>query len=73
MSEPGRGAGVNPLARTAVVLALLGLLAILLFLARGFSPWSVGVGAFLGMPLLLLAMVFYLAAAFRDLRRQGLL
>lgn len=73
MSEQNQSAGVNPLARAAVVLALLGLLGVLLFLAHGFSPWSVGLGAFLGMPLLLLAMALYLAAAFRDLRRHGLL
>ena len=73
MSEQNPSAGVNPLARAAVVLALLGLLGTLLFLLAGFSPWSVGLGAFLGMPLLLLAMGVYLAAAFRDLRRHGLL
>jgi len=73
MSGQNPSAGVNPLARAAVVLALLGLLGVLLFLAAGFSPWSVGLGAFLGMPLLLLAMALYLAVAVRDLRRHGLL
>jgi len=51
---------------------MVGLLCALLFLWRGFTVWSLGVGIFLGSPLLLVAMVLYVIAVARNLRRHGL-
>ena len=51
---------------------MVGLLCALLFLWRGFTVWSLGVGIFLGSPLLLVAMVLYVIVVARDLRRHGL-
>lgn len=59
--------------RVAVMCALPGLAGISLFLGSGFGPWSLGVGFFLGVPLLLLAVVLYLIAVFLDLRQHGAL
>ena len=58
------------LVRLAVLLALAGLCCVLLFLLAGFAAWSVGLGVFLGFPLMLAAVVLYLAAVVRDLRRR---
>ena len=63
---------VSALVRVAVAGAMVGLLCVLLFLWRGFTVWSLGVGIFLGSPLLLVAMVLYVIAVARDLRRHGL-
>ena len=63
---------VRTLVRVAVGGAMVGLLCALLFLWRGFTVWSLGVGIFLGSPLLLVAMVLYIIAVARDLRRHGL-
>jgi len=63
---------VDRLLRTAVVLAIAGLICLLIFLLSGFAAWSVGIGVFLGMPLLL-ALVLYVLVVIRDLRRRGAL
>lgn len=55
---------------TAVLCTLTGLVCVLLFLWFGFLPWTVGVGVFLGFPLLLIGIVLYLAAVIGDLRRR---
>jgi hypothetical protein len=57
--------------RLSVICTLIGSFCILLFLWRGFAPWSVGVGAFLGSPILVLAMVLYVFTVIGDLRRRG--
>ncbi len=64
---------VNTLVRAAVLCALLGLLFVLVFLWSGFAPWSVGLGVFLGAPMLLIAMVLYTVAVLLDLRQRGVL
>lgn len=61
------------LVRIAVLFALVGLVCILIFLWRGFDAFSVGIGVFLGMPLMMIAIVMYLVAVIRDLRRRGTL
>ncbi len=66
-------ASVDRLLRTAVVLAIVGLICLLIFLISGFAAWSVGLGIFLGVPLLLVALVLYVAVVIRDLRRRGAL
>jgi len=65
--------GVNILVRIAVVCALIGLFCVWLFLWIGFAPWSVGLGVFLGTPLLVAAVVLYIIAVMRDLRQRGVL
>ena len=64
---------INRLVRIAVACALIGLLSVLSFLWSGFAPWSVGVGLFLGAPLLIIAVMLYLIAVVRDLRQRGVL
>ena len=59
------------LIRLAVLLAVAALGCILVFLANGFSPWTLGVGAVLGVPLLIAAMTLYLVRVVLDLRRKG--
>jgi multidrug efflux pump subunit AcrB len=54
----------------AVMCTLVGLACVLLFLLSGFQSWSVGIGIFLGFPLLLGGIGFYLAGVIRDLRRR---
>lgn len=59
--------------RWAVLCTLTGLICVLLFLVSGFQAWSVGLGVFLGFPLLLSGIGFYVAAVVRDLRRRDVL
>ncbi|AEN72358.1 hypothetical protein Rhom172_0414 [Rhodothermus marinus SG0.5JP17-172] len=66
-------ASVDRLLRTAVVLAIVGLSCLLIFLLSGFAAWSVGIGIFLGVPLLMVALVLYVLVVIRDLRRRGAL
>ena len=73
MSNFKTSAGVSLLVRIAVVGAVIGLCGILLFLWRGFTPWTVGVGLFFGAPLLVGAVVLYLIGVVRDLRQHDVL
>lgn len=57
----------------AVNCALAGLACILLFLWNGFGAWSMGLGTFIGIPLLLIAIVLYVSAVAFDLKRRGAL
>lgn len=59
--------------RWAVLCTLAGLICVLLFLVSGFQAWSIGIGVFLGFPLLLSGIGFYVAAVVRDLRRRDVL
>ncbi len=59
--------------RWAVFCTLAGLMCVLLFLVSGFQAWSIGLGVFLGFPLLLSGIGFYVAAVVRDLRRRDVL
>ena len=63
----------NRALRTAIVLALIGLVFVLIFLIRGFTAATVGIGVFIGAPLLIVAMILYLVVVIRDVRRHGLL
>jgi hypothetical protein len=53
-----------------VVCTLAGLACVFLFLLFGFEPWSVGIGVFLGFPLLLGGIGLYLAGVVSDLRQR---
>jgi len=64
---------IDKLVRTAVILTMAGMILVLLFLIAGFQAWSVGLGIFLGMPVMLLGVGLYIVTVFRDLRRQKVL
>ena len=57
----------------AVNCALLGLVCILLFLWNGFGAWSMGLGTFIGIPLVVVSLILYLSAVGFDLKRRGAL
>lgn len=59
--------------RVSVILALMGTVCNLIFLWTGFQAWTVGLGVFLGIPFILLAVVLYLPAVIQDLRKRGAL
>jgi fatty acid desaturase len=61
------------LMRLAVLFAIAGLGCILVYLSRGFSPWTFGLGILLGVPLLLVGMLLFAIQVFRDLRHRGAL
>lgn len=64
---------VDKLVRTAILCAMAGMLLVLIFLIFGFQSWSVGLGVFLGMPVMLLGVGLYIVAVFRDLRQRKVL
>ncbi len=64
---------VDKLVRTAIICAMAGMLLVLIFLIFGFQSWSVGLGVFLGMPVMLLGVGLYIVAVFRDLRHRKVL
>lgn len=68
-----RKKSVNNLIRISVLIGCVGLMCILLFLIYGFQAWSVGVGIFLGFPILLLAVVIYIIAVVRDLKKHDVI
>jgi hypothetical protein len=57
----------------AVHCTLLGLVCILLFLWNGFGAWSMGLGMFIGIPLVVGGVILYLSAVAFDLKRAGAL
>ncbi len=59
--------------RLATIFGLVGLILTLSFMVLGFGPVTIGLGVFLGAPLLVVAMVLYLYAVVRDLRRRDIL
>ncbi len=65
--------GVIRLIYIAVNCTILGLICVLLFLWHGIGAWSMGLGMFIGIPLLVLAVLIYLVAVARDLKRRGAL
>ncbi len=65
--------GVTRLTSIAVDIALVGLVCVLLFLWNGMGARSMGLGMFVGMPLLAIAILLYLVAVARDLKRRGAL
>ena len=64
---------VDKLVRTAVICTIIGMLLILIFLLVGFQAWSVGLGVFLGMPVMVTGVGLYIVAVFRDLRNRRVL
>ena len=64
---------LNILVRLAVICAMIGLLCVLLFLWIGFRAWSVGLGVFFGMPMLVAGMALYIIAVVRDLKQRNIL
>jgi hypothetical protein len=62
---------VSPLVRIAVGCALVSLCCLAVLLWYGFTPWSVGVGIVLGVPLFAVAVVLYGVAVVRELHRHG--
>lgn len=71
--ESAKNQEIDKLVRTAVILAMTGMLLVLLFLIAGFRAWSVGLGVFLGMPLMLGGVILYVFAVIRDLRYRRVL
>lgn len=57
----------------AVNCTLLGLICILIFLWNGFGAWSMGLGMFIGIPLIVIGVILYLSAVAFDLKRSGAL
>ena len=53
--------------------AIAGLACVLLFLWNGFGAWTIGMGTFVGMPLLMLAVLLYIGAVVTDLKTRGAL
>lgn len=64
---------IDSLVRTAVICAMIGMVLVGLFLTAGFQSWSVGLGVFLGMPILVLGVALYVVAVIRDLRYRKVL
>jgi hypothetical protein len=54
-----------------VYFAIAGLICVLLFLWYGFGAWTMGLGTFVGIPLLGLAILLYLSAVATDLKKRG--
>jgi len=73
MPENLPSVGVTRLIGIAVDIALVGLVCVYLFLWHGLGAWSMGLGMFIGMPLLLIAILLYVAAVARDMKRRGAL
>lgn len=61
---------IDKLIRTSVLVGSVGLLCLLIYLVVGFQAWSVGIGIFLGFPLMILALVLYMVAVVKDLKRH---
>ncbi len=73
MDTPRKTALIRRLVRTAAVSGLLGSLCSSVYFLQGFTPLSLGVGIFLGIPLLLAAMLLCIVAILSDLRQRGAL
>ena len=57
----------------AVNCAIAGMTCVLLFLWNGFGAWTIGLGTFVGIPLLGLAVLLYIGAVVTDLKTRGAL
>jgi len=73
LEEVGASIWVRRQLALAVNCALLGLVCILLFLWNGFGAWSMGLGTFIGIPLVMVSLILYLSAVGFDLKRRGAL
>ncbi len=73
MPQNSPSVGVTRLTSIAVNIALVGLVCVLLFLWHGMGAWSMGLGMFVGMPLLVIALLLYVIGVARDLKQRGAL
>jgi len=74
MSDPNRQPKeIDRLIRISVALTMFGMVLVLLFLIAGFQAWSVGLGVFLGMPVMLAGVALYIYTVIRDLRYRKVL
>ena len=73
MNHSRQVSGISGILTLAVHCAVLGLGCVLLFLWQGFGAWSMGLGMFVGMPLLMLAVILYIISVARDLKHRGAL
>lgn len=73
MSNKKKPKEIDKLVRTAILLVVTGMLLVLIFLIVGFEAWSVGLGVFLGMPVMIAGVVLYVIAVIRDLRYRKVL
>lgn len=64
---------IDKLIRISVILTMIGMLLVLMFLIAGFQAWSVGLGVFLGMPVMLAGVALYVYTVIRDLRIRKVL
>ena len=64
---------IDRLVRTAILCTMAGMLLVLIFLIFGFQSWSVGLGVFMGMPVMILGVALYVVAVFRDLKNRRVL
>ena len=55
----------------AIYSAIAGLVCVLLFLWYGFGAWTMGLGTFVGIPLLGLGVLLYLGAVVTELKQRG--
>ena len=60
----------NLLTKIATFCHLSGLCAVLIFLIADFSPWSIGIGMFLGIPLTLAGVILYGVVLIRELSKN---
>ena len=69
----GGSAWVRAELALAVDCAIVGLVCVLMFLWHGFGAWSMGLGTFIGIPLLVIALLLYAGAVAAGLKRRGAL
>ncbi|MEL7450583.1 MAG: hypothetical protein AAFN78_15325 [Pseudomonadota bacterium] len=64
---------VNRVISLASIMVVAGLICVMIFLIKGFGAVSMGLGMFIGMPVVGAGVLLYLAAVVQDLRRRGAL
>ena len=72
-TDPKASGWVDREITLAALCVLAGLACLLLFLVRGIGAFTMGLGMFVGIPLVVIGIVFYLVAVVADLRRRGAL
>jgi len=64
---------VDKLVRIAIISTMAGMIFVLLFLIFGFRAWTVGLGVFIGMPVMFFGVLLYVVAVLRDLKNKRVL
>jgi len=64
---------IDTLVRSAILITLAGMILVLIFLIFGFRSWSVGIGVFMGMPVMIGGVVLYIITVIRDLKERQVL